>query len=176
MVSMINVVSLLNSSHIILLNTLDGMQTSEWEHPNICGSWSGRNVLAHLGSFELMMVELLKLGRVEDGEAGRLDQFVLDRHGFNSAEIKHRHSWTLAAIYCEYEQAHEQVKQLATPIVLAGPTPHHGLRRYGSSMAESLITLGYGHKLAHAAQIAAFRDRRLRSLSATPSPPIFDML
>ena len=159
---MIDVVRLLREAHVTFLDALDGLPESDWVQPNVCGAWSCRDTLAHLASYELLLIELLEQLPRPRTTMPLADLFCDDRTGFNSAEIVHRSTWPLDTIYAEYEKAHQLVCEHASSAHLFSEVTHRGLRRYGASYADLVLHIGYGHKLTHAAYIAAFRSRALQ--------------
>jgi len=55
----VNASDILKYGHRTVLATLDGLPEAEWYTPNVCGVWSVKDILAHLASFEHMLVDVL---------------------------------------------------------------------------------------------------------------------
>jgi uncharacterized protein (TIGR03083 family) len=150
-----------------VLDTIAGMPEDAWKAPGVCGAWSAKDLMAHLTSFELLLVEILS-GYVARGKAAGptplLDQYT-DPHGnFNDEQVAERARQPIAAILAEFERAH------ARCLALIAEIPAETLRQpgtqpwYGADYAldDLLVYMYYGHKREHSAQIAASRDRLAR--------------
>ena len=163
---MMNVVKLLETAHFVLLDSFDGMHATDWSKPNVCGQWSSRQILVHLTSIERVLEELLRLVCPVSMASPLLDAYCFDREKFNSAEINLHANQSLNSIFTSYEQSYQRVSQLISGRDLFIPVGYHGLHQYGNTVADTVITLGYGHKLRHAAHVTAFRDQVLYRNSA----------
>lgn len=157
-----NVQDILKYGHLSLLGTLEGLPEEERETPGVCGVWSVKDILAHLASYELALVDLLgAFVRGEDEMGPTLRAFVEEHNSFNDAQVMQRRTHSTAAVLAEYVQAHEQVTALAAQLnpalwPQAGTLPWYGAEY---SLADFIVYTYYGHKREHGAQIAAFRDR-----------------
>ena len=54
-----NAVDILKYGHLTVLQTLDGFSESAWDTPGACGVWSVKDVIAHLASYEQVLVDVL---------------------------------------------------------------------------------------------------------------------
>ncbi len=159
---MINVAALLESAHVVLLDTVDGLSITDWNRPFGDGARTSRDIFAHVTAVEVMLVELVKPNATQ---SMLLDMFCGDRPKFDAAARERSADWSLATLFNRYEAAHDTLITHTTECVLSAPVPQHGLhRRYGRTVADCLIALGYGHKLIHATQIGAFRQLHVNCL------------
>ena len=54
-----NAVDVLRYGHGTVLTTLEGVPSTEWTTPGVCGVWSVKDIVAHLASYELALVDVL---------------------------------------------------------------------------------------------------------------------
>jgi hypothetical protein len=159
-----NTVDVLRYGHLTLLHTLDGLPDDARDQPGACGIWSVRDIFAHLASYELVLVDVLRSAAGEGDETPRLDRFVALGDAFNDTEVAERRSMAMAAVLAELNQAHDETLRLAGRIAperrrQAGTLPWYG-PDYG--IDDLIVYQYYGHKREHGAQVDAFRDHGAR--------------
>ncbi len=54
-----NAVDILKYGHLTVLQTLDGFPESAWDTQGACGVWSVKDIIAHLASYEQVLVDVL---------------------------------------------------------------------------------------------------------------------
>ena len=146
----------LRYGHRTLTGTLGTVPEEHWETAGVCGVWSVKNIVAHLASYEQVLVDLLAAH-----VAGRAEAFVSPFDGsFNDDQVALRSDLDAAATLEEYQSAHARAAELAAQL------PPEGFRRAGAlpwygqeyDLDDFLVYSFYGHKREHSAQIAAFAD------------------
>jgi hypothetical protein len=142
-----------------LLQTIDGFPDSRWDTRGACGTWSVKDILAHLASYEEVLVDILS-GFVAKRPTPYLDKYTSLGGQFNDLEVESRRTKTIREVLDELNDAHAQAMELAgqiRPEVFrqAGTLPWYGMEY---SLDDVLVYMYYGHKREHSAQIAAFRD------------------
>ncbi len=155
-----NALDILKYGHQTVQHTIDGLHDSAWEKPGACGIWSVKDIIAHLASFELMLVDVLASFTGSEEPAVHLTRFIELGPQFNDAEVDRRKAQSTRETLQEYNDAHMQVMSLAAridPAVFArvGTLPWYG-EVY--SLDDFIVYTFYGHKREHSAQIALFRD------------------
>ncbi len=158
-----NAVDVMRYGHGTVLGTLDGVPATEWTTPGVCGVWSVKDIVAHLASYELVLVEVLTaLG--DGGPTPLLDRFRDLGSGFNDAEVAARQGWSADEVLAEYSAAHEQTMTLIERIPEEARSRPGTLPWYGDEYAldDFIVYAYYGHKREHCAQIAVFKDRLSR--------------
>ena len=55
-----SVTETLDNSHLYAIQTLDDLNEVEWDMPNVVGEWSVKDVVAHLASYEHLLLEILQ--------------------------------------------------------------------------------------------------------------------
>ena len=146
-----------------LLGSLSMVPDDYLDLPGACGVWSIRDIVAHLASYELVLVDVLASAE-NDVPTPMLDRFQSQGEAFNDSEVDLRQDRSTADLLVEIEGAHQRVMDLVTaldPTLLSqvGTIPWYGTPY---SLDDLIVYQYYGHKREHSAQIEAFRDARSR--------------
>ena len=156
-----NAVDVLKYGHQTVQQTVDGLPAADWDTPDVCGVWSVKEIIAHLASFEQMLIEVLNslLGNQE--HMPTLDRFGQGHQQFNDAEVAARRDHTADQVWAEYNQSYALAVELMARIPeerrrLNGLLPWYG-EQY--DLEDFIVYTFYGHKREHGAQIAVFRDK-----------------
>jgi hypothetical protein len=157
-----NAVDILKYGHLTVLQTLDGFPESAWDTPGACGTWSVKDIIAHLASYELVLVDVLTTFR-GSGPTPVLNRFLELGGQFNDDEVCSRKKKTIKEVLGEYNDTHAQVMSMVAQLSSETLRQNGTLPWYGEVYAldDFLVYAYYGHKREHSAQIAAFRDRLL---------------
>ena len=150
-----------------VLQTLQSFPEASWETPGACGVWSVRDIIAHLASYERVLVDILSTF-TRGGSTPALNTFLELGGQFNDSEVDRRKKKTIQDVLAEFNDTHTQVMSLIVTLPLetlrqSGTLPWYG-REY--ALDDLLVYMYYGHKREHSAQVAAFRDR-LREAGVT---------
>ncbi len=131
-----------------------------WQMPGVCGVWSAQDVIAHLASYETMLVEVLG-SLVEQCRTPTLDRFLNANSTFNDEQVALRKSKTIHEVLTEYDQAHQATLTCISQISAETRRQPGVLAWYGAeySLDDFLVYTYYGHKREHSAQIAVFCDK-----------------
>ena len=155
-----NATDILKYGQGTVLQTIEGFPEAAWERSGACGVWSVKDILAHLASYEEVLVDILSafVGR---HATPYLDKFTGLDGQFNDTEVERRRGRSVQEILDEFNDAHAQVLSLAAQIRpeqfrQVGSLPWYGMEY---SLDDVIVYMYYGHKREHSAQIAAFRDR-----------------
>ncbi|NJL58174.1 hypothetical protein HC928_25955 [bacterium] len=62
-----NILDILKSGHQTVLKAVEELPQAIWEQPGACGEWSVKDIVAHLASFEVTLVDILR--QLTDQEA-----------------------------------------------------------------------------------------------------------
>ena len=155
-----NAADILKYGHLTVLQTIDGFPESSWETGGACGVWSVKDIIAHLTSYERVLVDVLAtfLG---GGSTPYLAKFTEPGGQFNDSEVEARKEKTIKEVLAEYNDTHTQVMTTLAQIPVETRRQTGTLPWYGMDYAldDFLVYAYYGHKREHSAQIAAFRDR-----------------
>jgi uncharacterized protein (TIGR02246 family) len=163
-----NAVDILKYGQQTVLHTLEEFPEAAVEKPGACGVWSVKDIIAHLASYEQVLVDVLAtFGSLQP--TPYLNKFTEPGGQFNDTEVDLRKARTMPEVLAEFNDAHAQVMSLATQISSerfrqTGTLPWYGMEY---ALDDFLAYTFYGHKREHSAQIAAFRDY-LRREAAVP--------
>jgi len=138
---------------------IDDLPTTAWETAGACGYWSIKDIIAHLASYELVLVDILT--SINGGtDTSILNKFIQEGNSFNDTQVEQRKSNSVQDTLAELNNAHAQGMSLIATIPLATRSQPGTLPWYGADYAldDIIVYMYYGHKREHSAQIAAFRD------------------
>jgi hypothetical protein len=155
-----NTIDILKYGHQTMLHTLEGLPQTEWETPGVCGTWSVKDIIAHLASYEHMLVDVLTTF-LEGGPTPYLEKMgALGPLGFNDAEVASRHDKTIDDVLAEFNETHAQTMALAARIPAETYRQNGTLPWYGPEydLDDFIVYTFYGHKREHSAQVAVFGD------------------
>ncbi len=163
-----NTHDVLKYGHLTVLSTLEGVPQAEWEVAGVCGSWSVKNIVGHLTSYEWVLADVLKenLGR---GPTPCLDELrQTDPEEFNNSQVARRQDQNAEQALAEYSAAYAAVQELvplasAELLRTAGCLPWYGMEY---AIDDLIVYQYYGHKREHMAQVNLFRDRLDRRVRA----------
>lgn len=142
---------------------MQGVPNNELDTPNVCGTWSVREIVAHLASFEPLLNEILT-DFLDPGciPTPLRDLVMEDPLRFNDEQVAMRQGHSLEALLAEYEAGHQRNLELIAQVPEAKLRDATAINWYyggGYSMDDFLVYTYYGHKREHGAQIAIFKDR-----------------
>jgi hypothetical protein len=154
-----NASDILKYGHLTVLRTIDGLPKADWETSGVCGYWSVKDIIAHLASFEHVLVDVLN-SFLEGGPTPYLDKHNDRAYNFNDSEVALRHGKSVDEVLAEYSATQAKTMTLVAQI------PEETLRRPGTlpwygmeyALDDYIVYAYYGHKREHSAQIAVFRD------------------
>jgi hypothetical protein len=161
-----NASDILKYGHFTLLGSLDGLSDDQLAHGGVCGWWSTRDILAHLISYEHVLVEVLQ-GFVGGGDTPYLEKFQ-QGESFNDEQVSSRKDKSIAELRDEYNAAQAKTMELVARIPAETLRQPGTLPWYGADYAldDFIVYAFYGHKREHSAQINSFRDT-LKNSSAS---------
>lgn len=150
----------LKYGHYTVLGAVDGLDHAHWDTPNVCGVWSVRQIIAHLTSFEHVLVAVFNSLLEGPPSTPLLDSIQSDPQRFNDVQVAKRDHMSPQEVFDEYQQT-----QARTMTLMARITPDRRretgiLAWYGPEydLEDFLAYAYYGHKREHCAQINVFRD------------------
>lgn len=155
-----NATDILKYGHETVLSAIDGLPESEWEVAGVCGVWSVKDIIAHLASYEHVLVDLLNM--FLGGQPGpHLNQLMADGEQFNDKQVAQYEGKSVPEVLSEYCDTQAKVMSLVTQIPAETLRQPGTLPEYGPEYAldDMIVYSYYGHKREHCAQIAVFRDR-----------------
>ncbi|NIP22937.1 MAG: hypothetical protein GWO38_03730, partial [Phycisphaerae bacterium] len=99
--------------HTFIERAVDGLDLEDpsWNISGACGIWSIREIIAHLTSFELTLVEILQLLLGEEVPTSLLAQMA-NPAKFNDDQVALRKNQTTAETWNEYVAAFQKSSEL----------------------------------------------------------------
>jgi hypothetical protein len=154
----VNASDILKYGHLTVLKTLNSAPQSKWETEGVCGWWSVKHIMAHLASYEYVLIELLQ-SFLGGGPTPNLDEYRAGL-GFNDRQVDLRKNKTPAETLAEYKDAQAKTMALIAQIPIetlreAGTLPWYGMEY---ALDDFIVYQYYGHKREHMAQVNVFKD------------------
>jgi len=136
---------------------IDRMTAADWDALAL-GIWTTKDLVGHLGAFEVRFVEILTAFVGEEPATNLLGQ-PFDTFNDDQAEI--RREWSVEAVVDELRSAH------AASMALAGRIPPERWREVGTipwygpeyALDDLVVYQIYGHKREHAPQLETVLER-----------------
>lgn len=156
-----NALEMLDNSHLSLIEALDDLPDEMWDVPGICGNWSVKEIVAHLASYEYLLLDVLHTA-LEHGSPTTpyLSRYLQQRETFNNEEVEKRRYDTAQHVLDEYNDVQiETTSQLesipAETLHKTGIVPALGRERSLNDFAAIISQ----HTNEHREAIEAFRNR-----------------
>jgi len=154
-----NAIDVLENGHQTVMQAIDGLEAERWEAPGVVGVWSTKDVIAHLASFEAILIDVLASISSDDAETPVLDEFLARPAAFNDAQVALRAHRMPGVVLEEYRTNVERALRLARALPDERYRRNGLLAWYGDAydLDDFIAYMYYGHKREHAAQIKLFR-------------------
>jgi len=150
---------LLEKGHMMVIQAVDDLPELQWDMPGVCGEWSVKDIIAHLASYERVVLDVLNTFSGKEPTPYVL-RFVSQTQEFDDAEVTARKYATAQQVIDEYQDTQVQTTSLLEQISpervqQAGTMPWY---QQGLSLAD-FINRMYEHTREHCDQIARFRNK-----------------
>ena len=151
---------ILRYGHLTVRNTVETFPRDRFDAPGAVGYWSAKDVIAHLASYELVLVEVLQ-NLIKPCPTPLLNELNADGQAFNDRQVDVlRRDHTMQQAMDEYQSAYDSVEGLVKRV------PPDAWRRtgilpwYGGEydLEDFIVYTYYGHKREHCGQIQTSRD------------------
>jgi hypothetical protein len=136
---------------------IDRYQPEDWTAIAL-GTWTTKDLVGHLGAFEVRFAEVLGLFAGEPPTTNLREE---SPETFNDEQAAIRRDWSVEAIVSELRDAHARSMAAAAAITPemwreVGTIPWYGPEY---SLDDFLVYIEYGHKREHAPQLEAVLER-----------------
>ena len=140
---------------------IDRLRPDDWSAIAL-GVWTSKDVIGHLGAFEVRFAEVMALFT---DETPATNLRAASPSTFNDDQAGIRKDWTVEQVVAELRDAHRLVMTLAARVPAetwsaVGTIPWYGPQY---SLDDMLVYTMYGHKREHAPQLDAVLERPGRS-------------
>jgi hypothetical protein len=155
-----NAQDILKYGHSTVVRTIESFPADQVYTTGACGYWSVKDLVAHLGSFELLLEEILS-NLLHQRLTPMLDLYTNPQADFNDGQVNLRSGMTMEQVWDEYRQAYERVMAIAAQFSAETWNREGILPWYGADydLEDFIVYTYYGHKREHCGQIAVFSDR-----------------
>ena len=156
-----NAVDILKYGDSFFMEAIHELPEADWLTPDVCGVWSVREIVAHLASAELLLIDVLHDFLGEPGPRPTMESFMtVGPANFNEVQVGQRQGMTVAETLAEYQGGHATNMTLIARIPAAKCAEVGTIPNYGPeySLDDFIVYSYYGHKREHGAQVAVFRD------------------
>lgn len=136
---------------------IDRLEPGDWDAIAL-GTWTTKDLVGHLGAFEVRFVEILTVFLGEE-PATSINRIPVDV--FNDDQAAVRRAWSVEAIVAELREAHVEAMTLVPRIPAdrwreVGTIPWYGPEY---ALDDLVVYLMYGHKREHTPQLEAVLER-----------------
>ena len=153
-----NASELLEKSNLLVIQTVDDLPETAWDIPGACGNWSVKDIIAHLASYEHIVVDVLNIFQKEQPTPYILE-FLHQLDQFNKVEVEARKYETAQHVLDEYQDAQVEATSLLMQIPDEKVQERGTMPWYGDDCClADFINRIYDHTQEHCAQIARFRQ------------------
>lgn len=154
-----NTLDVLKYGHQAVLEAIDGIPDIDWYTEDVSGIWSVKDIIAHLASFEHLLVDVLH-SFSSNCPTPTLDRYIADAQKFNDDEVAKRRHKTAQEVWAEYTETRAETLRLLARIPAKERRQNGTLPWYGPeySLEDFIVYDFYGHKREHSAQINIFHD------------------
>ena len=154
-----NAVDVFSFGQKSFLSSLKDIPEDKRRVKGVCGEWSVKDIVGHVGSYEEALAEFLSSWH-DQSATPTLDRMNASHQAFNDEEIRKMAKMPYEELLAQLEDAHnvatENLKKIpAEKLREVGTIPWYG-EQY--SIEDLIVYLYYGHKREHAAQINVFKD------------------
>ena len=158
-----NTSDLLEKGHLMVIQVVDGLPELQWDVPGVCGEWSVKDIVAHLASYEHVILDVLNTFSGKE-PTPYVFRFISQTQQFDDAEVDARRYATAQQVMDEYQDTQVQTTSLLEQI------PSETIQQPGTmpwyqqdlSLADFIHRM-YEHMREHCRQIARFHDKVRRN-------------
>jgi len=155
MPTMTEVTSTLNQERTILIDEIQGLPDSTLNQKGLVGEWSIKNVLAHLNSWEQVVVQMLP-ERLATGVTPKvLSDSVADEDAWNAQEVNSSEHMTPQEQLAQFQQTRQDLLQLIHDIGEEGLQRSHPWASWQGTVAEYILEAIGEHEREHRESVLA---------------------
>ena len=112
----VNATETLDNSHLYVIQTLDDLNDVEWDIPGAVGDWSVKDTVAHLASYEHLLLEILQAFMGRSGDRRYITAYRQGQEQFNVSQVEQRKYETAQHVMDEYQDMQTQTSSLLAQI------------------------------------------------------------
>jgi len=150
----------LENNHLLVIQSVDNLPDVEWDMPNVCGTWSVKDIIAHITSYERLLIDVFRTFLEQSPDTPYLSKYIKQNSNFNDTEVEARRYHTAQQVIDEYEEAQGEAASLLARIPPETLSQQGTMPWYGSERSLNDFINGINkHIRHHCEQIATFRQR-----------------
>jgi uncharacterized damage-inducible protein DinB len=154
-----NASELLEKGHMMVVQAVDGLPELQWDAPGVCGEWSVKDIIAHLASYEHVILDVLNTFSGKEPTPYVL-RFIFQTQEFDDAEVAARKYATAQQVIDEYQDTQVQTTSLLEQIPLERVQQPGTMPWYQQDLSlADFINRMYEHTREHCDQIMHFHDK-----------------
>jgi len=143
------------------MEAVQGLKAKDWTKVGATTKWSIKDVMAHLASYEHLLVDALNSVVSKKKPTPYLNARIKNYKSFNDNQIAARKDYSVQKTLTEYVKTFKEVEKMIKKIsakLLAKPGT---ISWYGKqySLEDFIVYANYAHKCGHVGQIHVFRKR-----------------
>ncbi|MEK7608221.1 MAG: DinB family protein [Patescibacteria group bacterium] len=156
-----NALRIVERGHQNFLDTLKDLPENKWTDGFVTGSWTVKDVISHLATYEALQVEAFRKSLDPGAPTPLLDQKAKGSFlEFNDWRWSGEKEKKWQEVLSEYNSSFAELKGIVEKIPRETMAKPSTATWYGeSSELDDIIALNFGHKKHHLAQIKLFRQR-----------------
>jgi hypothetical protein len=157
----VNATQILDDSHLYVIQTLDDLNELEWDVPGVNGDWTTKDVVAHLATYEHLLLELLQnFDSRNQGETPYITAFKQGQESFNKAQVEQRRYSTAQQVMDEYQDTQTETSSLLAELPASELAKDGTVTLFGRPESLNSTIQGFAnHTRTHCDRIRAFRQR-----------------
>jgi hypothetical protein len=154
----VNTLDVLMYGQRTVRSTIDRYGSDDWGRIAL-GVWTAKDLLGHLGAFEVRFADVVAGFAGEEPES---DLMSADPRTFNDDQAAVRKDWPIERVMSEFLDAHERVMRHASAIAPEVWREVGTIAWYGPeySLNDLVVYQMYGHKREHDPQLGAVLEQR----------------
>ena len=143
----------------MVIRAVENLNETLWDVPGACGEWSVKDIIAHLATYEQVIVDVLQTFLDKKSEpTPYLARWINQPVEFNATEVKERRYATAQQVENEYQDTQVQATSLLKQIPEATIHQPGSMPWYKQDYClADFINLVSQHIQEHCNQIANFR-------------------
>ncbi len=154
-----NVAEQLENAHLLVIQTVDNLPELEWDTPIAENSWTVKDIIAHLASYEHILVDVFNAFLEESPATPYLAQYAEHHADFNQVQVGERSNHTAQQVIDEFEEMQAEATSLLARIPAERIEQKGTLSWYKDRSLGDFVSALSGHIQRHCDEITAFRNR-----------------
>ena len=152
---------ILKYGHYFFMNALEGIDEAHVNVGGVCGVWSVKDIVAHIGATELVLVDVVNWIKDDTTPIPMLKKYGEMRANWNDFEVNERKDKSYQEVLDEYLSAQAKTAELIESVPLDLRCKTGALTWYGAEydLEDFLVYSYYGHKREHGAEINHFKSK-----------------